>query len=304
MEHIDKPPILRGKVFFQIALLALILVVSGRSLLASLDACIRLPQARENAELVSAVVRNVERSTDSDGDYEYNVYIRYRYEGKDYDVLILSGTKDNSWKDRIGQSLSVRINPDRPGELIDSLEKRAENTVLGLGVFNLWLWIAAMPNRKKWTEDNGHGRCFIQQDLKDCVRRRWLWKWGLLTGTELVVCVLIFHNGIPGWNALLGAVLIWLGLKGFKHRRTDLQKISNEEFDIRNDTLTDKYETLNNNCKKKYCLKYTNENGSWRKTVSRQEYQEASIGQVMQGVYLSGEKRPTLILSEGKTEIV
>lgn len=304
MERYDKPSVLRQKGFLKIALLALILVVFGKALLGNLGDCIRLPQVLRNAQSVSAVVYNVECGTDSDGDSECDVYIRYHYEGKDYDVCYLSGTKDNSWANRVGESLSVRINPERPDELIDWIENGAGNMAMALGLFNLWLWPAAMPHRKKWTEAYGHDRYCIQQDLKDCVNRRWLWKWGLMTGAELVVLSVVFLGVIPVWNILLGAVLIWLGFKGFKHARTDLQKISNEEFSIREETLTDKYETIDNDCSKEYCLTYTNESGSWSKVVTPEVYQAAQIGQVKRGVYLAGEKTAMLLLTAGETEAV
>lgn len=291
MEHYDRPPILRKKRIFKIVLMVFLPIFFGSLLFRCLDACIRLPQARKNAQLVSAVIYDVK------GDEEYDVHIRYRYNGETYDVLYKSGTTDGSWKDREGQSMTIQIDASRPGMLIERMEINAENTVFALGFFNLWLLPSTIQSRKKWTEVYGNGRNFIQLDLKDCVRRRCLWKWGLLTGAGMIAVRVIFREDIPGWAALLGAVLLLLGLWGMKNYFADLKKISNEEFSILKNTVTEKG-TSRSRGSTKFYLKYTNENGSWDAPVSGEEYQAACIGQVRLGVFLPGERRPMLLLTE------
>lgn len=304
MKRIDRPPIIKVKVILKVVLLALLLVLFGENLLEGLDDSRRISQARQNAVTVSAVVSNVEADYNSDYVRVYHVYIRYNYKGDRYDVRYLSNKRNSSWMDRVGETLSVQIDPERPDHLIDKMEDNARYTPLGFGIINLWLAILAIPSRRKWTEVYGCGTSNIQQDLKDLVCRRWLWKWGLLTGAEMIVARMILREGIPGYAVPLGAVLIWLGSKGLKRRRADLQKIDNEEYTVRNITLTAKYEMPDNDGGTDYCLEYTDENGSWRNVVSYREYQSAMVGQVKRGVYMPQEKKPTLLLFQGSAEVV
>lgn len=66
-----------------------------------------------NAEVVSATITEIDSYRDSDGDYQYRVFVAYEYGGRDYDVA-LSEYSSSMYE---GKVISVYVDPDNPGRV-------------------------------------------------------------------------------------------------------------------------------------------------------------------------------------------
>ena len=299
MEHCEKPPILKGNVVLKCIAMILLLFFCGRGALMSLYDCIRFSKVQSNAVTVDAVVSNVEVEFDSEDGNEYDVYVRYTYAGESYEVRYLNDSDEGSWMDKIGQSVSLEINPHRPEELIVVLKSSAQAIALELCLLNLALALWVIPTHKNWTRVYGTGKAFVKKDLEVQLCRRWLWKWGVVTGLELIALPIIFSKVYAFWLMLPGAVFLFLGIKGARRFRADLEKVHNESFTVRDDTLVEKLTESDGDGGTDYLLVYSNGTDTWKKRVSYRQYLSAQPGQTERVVYLDGETHPILTVNGG-----
>lgn len=304
MEPCVKPTVRRGRVLLKYAAMLLLLIFFGGDVLLGLDACRRFSQAQRDAVTVDAVVCSVRQHEDDEGANEYDVYVRYIYAGGSYEVLYLDDSDDKSWTEKVGQSIALKINPHQPEEIIDRLEAKARGVVMNLWFLNLGLWIWAIPSRKSWTEIYGNDRTVVKKDLENQIRRRWVWKWGVLTGTEMIALNVIFLKVIPVWVLIVGVILLILGVKGGRRYDADLNKVSGDAFRIQTDTLVEKWEDYDSDGGKDYILVFSDGKNTWQKTVSYDEYHSVLPGQTQCVVYLEGETRPTLALMQSGAQAV
>lgn len=296
VRHNKKPGAMVAKVF-RLLMVALVLVFGGLGVLSGLDTCAYYKAVQDSAVTVEAVVTKVERFSADDG-WEYDVYIRYGYAGENYEVLYLDDTGDGQWKNRLGQTVSVEIDPADPGVVLSVLIASANSMLVYVMIMNMWIFFWPFRARPVWTQTYGCSHEYIQRDLEITLSSRWLWKWGMLSGAEMLVIGSIYADIVGGMMLPCGVLLAFLGLMGCKRFRRDMEKVRNGEFTIREDTLVEKCEESDGDGGLDCFLVYSGDRGTWRKKVSDNEYARSQVGQVKRVIYLDGEKKPTMELPD------
>ena len=72
---------------------------------------------RKDSVKVSATISQVTKGRDADGDKDYDAYVNYKYEGKEYKDVHLSYY---SMSMKEGKEIKIHINPDNPTKVYAS----------------------------------------------------------------------------------------------------------------------------------------------------------------------------------------
>lgn len=232
---------------------------------------------------------------DDDGDTDFELHIRYTYEGKQYSGIYETFNSKQDAQALIGQFVSIQINPEKPSEQLNDIGSNLRFA----GLFGSFFWamgvvFAFRRKRKCCTEVYGWHREYIQMDLnrkllEDCG----VWLAFLSAGLLYLALWQMFPSAmgdiwILGLGACVIGVLILLNWLSKRHKvreekyRLSRQTLTNKKIDDSGDTTT-------------YDLYYSDGINSWSRSVSMKRFHSARIGETVEAVILDGKKRPYFV---------
>lgn len=178
---------------------------------------------------------------DDDGDTDFELHIRYTYEGKQYSGIYETFNSKQDAQALIGQFVSIQINPEKPSEQLNDIGSNLRFA----GLFGSFFWamgvvFAFRRKRKCCTEVYGWHREYIQMDLnrkllEDCG----VWLAFLSAGLLYLALWQMFPSAmgdiwILGLGACVIGVLILLNWLSKRH------KVREEKYRLSRQTLTNK----------------------------------------------------------------
>lgn len=109
---------------------------------------------RETAVEVPAVITEITRRLDSDGEYHYNVYISYEYDGEVFEDVSISSYSSSMYE---GQEITLLCDPEHPGKIeLSSMIYFGPVLLMGMGAlfsviggFVLITFVVISSRRKK-----------------------------------------------------------------------------------------------------------------------------------------------------------
>ena len=93
---------------------------------------------------------------------------------------------------------------------------------------------------------------------------------------------------------VIAVVIAVVGMIQLKRKLGALRKVNADAFVLRRDVFVSKEIITDSEDPDVHKVTYENENGRWTRTVSRKIYNQASEGDVIESVYLEGERTPIL----------
>ncbi len=184
---LEKPPVVKEMLIKKCLWVGIFLLVGLGLMIYSILECVRYREIRDQGVTVRAVICDVKKDKDVDGETEYDVYVNYDYNGNNYTKLHLTSTK-SKWMDRVGDVLKITINPDNPTEELDDLtDGLFFSMFFGVPLFGFGLRnFFAMRHRLTWVEMYGMRDSAIRNDLIDGVKSSAGWLWGAVLGAGYI----------------------------------------------------------------------------------------------------------------------
>jgi hypothetical protein len=183
MERLEKPPVVKELLVKRLAICAVVLLIGAVLVCFSLRNSIRYRNLLNTGVEVTATIYEVKETKDVDDADHYEVYVTYTYLGKSYSKLHMSANH-REWLDRVGQTLTITINPENPTEELRDMESPIFFSMFfGLPVFCLGLTLLPFHGcRLSYVEMYGLRSSAIREDLVQNARRGKVWLWCLIYG--------------------------------------------------------------------------------------------------------------------------
>lgn len=276
-----------------VAVALVVILISGLCIISGIASAEKFERVRDRGVTVEAVITKVIEEYDAEDGTEYEVYIRYEYGGNTYDKLY--GTYGSSaWKNRIGETLSLEVNPEDPSEEMDDVKSGVVIFYVGAALlgFFIYLFVVVWQSDKPIPDGTQVEKvCFVLR------RRVWYKRISYVTLIASGAVWFLFIHAYPyspnalakilaGVQLIAGAVLIFLAAR-------DSRAIRNETYRIKYDPLVRKYiRKGDDETPDSYILEYSGEKGTWDMAVTQMSYRNAQCGQRMGAVYLPYKKKP------------
>lgn len=241
---------------------------------------------------VKATVAELEEYEDSEGATQYDLYISYTYDGKtyrpEYDVK-----KASAWRNRIGETITIRIDPENPAEPITNLTSGRWFIYVGI------VMVHAVACLSAGILDKHLDRGFLPDHEtlhgKVCawVRHRLTVP---LTAIFLALSLELLHWRYPrGFEGMflhiVGFVLIALALWRLRRVAQWFRMANNLEYEVVYGKLVEKiYDEGDSDSAATYDLRFTDGSRVWTKRVDAKTYHTAREGTSGMVVYLPNRK--------------
>lgn len=304
MDLHEKTPILREQRKMRSLFAAVCLGVFLLCVLHSAMACSRYVRAQDQAVTVCATITNVTKDSDPEEGRVYDVFIEYEYDGSSYTFKYRDDTRYSVWARRIGDTIQVQIDPDHPQEPLEAMRDDMRRFLLGLFFLGGGLVILNQPDHRYWTAAYGVSTETAKKDLEWNIRRRWIWKWCVISSAVMLSFKLLFFPVLSIWLLPAGAVLALLGIVGFLRCRRDLNKVEMGAFTICDLTVVGKPMDETRNDKRYHYLTFTDGTEKWKIRVKENEYNSIASGEMRKAAFLEGESKPEMIFLSAVPEIV
>ena len=300
-----KKPSLLGRILgITLAVLALGALAWG--LVYNLNRCGVYARVYENPVYVQAQVTRHSEYEDSDDNTTYYSYITYTVGGATYENVQYESFSTASKRTPLHTTLTVALNPENHGELLQKVASPLLTVflcaiALALVVVNLQSFRARSLQR---ASEGRPDRDKIAKDLQTLIASRFLRVFWM----GLTVVLGLLHRRFPilfgtGYLvATVGAGCCWLCCL-FNALR-DGNRVRKGNFTVRWDQLLKKESESDGEGGVSYCLYYVSKDAPdrvWCRQVSREAWDAAREGSVIQAVYLPGDKKPKL--TYGASEI-
>lgn len=243
---------------------------------------------------VEATVAEVDEYEDSDGYTMHDLYISYTYAGETYRPEY--NVKDASdWEDRIGETITVRIDPENPDEPVTNLITGRFGVYFGAVFFLAAAGVAArlldqyQPDGTIPDRDTLHSR---------------VWGWAKHRFVVPVVIALVgvalelLHwrcprSGEGMFLDIVGYVLIALALWRLIQAVRWLRMAKDQDYEVVYGRLAEKI-YQEGESSDTYRLKFTGSHSNFTKDVDPDVFHAAEEGAVGMAVYLPGKKTAIL----------
>jgi len=258
-------------------------------------------RVRENPVTVTATVTQHKIHTDDD-DTEYRSYITYTYDGVRYSNMSYENKSKKANLTPVGTKLSIQVSPEDPSQQIAKLKKGSMGVNISVVMAALILAVGYTLAQKIGLTKKGSDapdQETIRNDLKIKVRSR-------LMRPFLMLCGVGF--GLLDWrySAVLGQLPLGLAaacaagwLYCLYTTTRDYRRVENDEFELRQDVLTNKWESSDSDGTT-YTLVYKSNEQTWQTTVNAKIYCRAAIGDMILAAYFPGKKRPVIYYNLNK----
>ena len=210
---LEKPSVVKEMLISKCIWSGIFLFVGLVLLTYSVTQCVRFRNVEKCSVRLESVISRVEEGTDADGYDEYYVYVTYDYNGKTYTKKHLTSTKE-AWLDRVGETITIRINPDKPTEELNDIQ---DSIWLGFffGIPAMAVGITfcfRMRCRLSWVEMYGMRDSAIRKDLKEAAKqsRRYPFLLSLGIGYIAAGIYVLDVDSVGAADILLGLMILGL----------------------------------------------------------------------------------------------
>lgn len=168
MEQYQKPAVSKQMLLKKLLWVLPFLIIGLVLMLYSFSEIMRYYNVQGRAVTLNATVCRVEEGFDADGNDEYEVFVDYTYEGKQYTKRYMVSTSD-MWLDRIGDTVEIIINPDNPTEELKDMEDPLFFAMFfGLPIFGIGVTLAVkLPIRPYFGETYSLWETAFRNDLEN-----------------------------------------------------------------------------------------------------------------------------------------
>ena len=298
MEIYEKPPINPVKLILKILLIPFLTLISAVMLNLTFGYGEHYLEIRDRAIEVEAVIVRVEESWDSDGDREYDAIMRYTVNGQDYEQKYRSFGNKYKAEDRIGTTVVTSVDPEDPQtEVHDLAVKCGIGTFFSTAMMAILMATLTMRIRKPYTAYYGWSRAAVEKDLPHQIHSTYRWDVFLLPGI-VMVALLIRHRQVHSWFLFaIGAIVLLIGVVVLRNYIHAMRLLRQERFTLRRDTYVSKQIRTDSDGDEHYSITFTNGKNTWEQAVDRKRYDTLGSGNIIDAVYLEGDKRPIMTRS-------
>lgn len=298
MEIYEKPPINPVKLILKIVLIPFLTLISAVMLNLTFGYGEHYLEIRDRAVEVEAVIVRVEESWDSDGDREYDAIMRYTVNGQDYEQKYRSFGNKYKAEDRIGTTVVTSVDPEDPQtEVHDLAVKCGIETFFSTAMMAILMATLTMRIRKPYTAYYGWSRSAAEKDLPHQIHSTYRWDVLLLPGI-VMAALLIRHRQIHSWFLFaIGAIVLLAGVVVLRNYIHAMRLLRQERFTLRRDTYVSKQIRTDSDGDEHYSITFTNGKNTWEQAVDRKRYDTLGSGNIIDAVYLEGDKRPIMTRS-------
>lgn len=276
----------------RVLMAGIILLLMGIGMLKKVVDIVQYERTISESVSIDAVVSRVEQYEDADGDTQSDVYITYTYQGEEYEVKYEPET-DSGYKELIGKTVAVRIDPDHPDVLMENLIK--SRFIVYIGVLMVWGGIAVVRVGLTREPVGPPDREVIHLYL--CYRSRMGFVIPVGTGMLGIALILLHYLCPMGSEGMLfhvvGMVIVILSGWRLVYPVKLCRMVANREYTLVYSTLQEKvFDAGDSDSSDTYRLRFVNNRGTWWKRVDRVTYHNASVGDPGIAVYLPGKDVP------------
>ena len=295
MEILDKPPINPVKLILKIVLIPVLSLIVAAMVYVTFGYGEHYLQVCDTALEVEAVIVRVEESWDSEGDKQYDAIMRYTVNGQDYEQKYRSFGNKYKAEGRIGTTVVTSVDPEDPQtEIHDLAIKCGIGTVFSGIAMAILVAVISMGIRKPFTAYYGWNRASVEKDLPREIHRAYRWDVILLPGI-VVATLLIRHHQVHDWFLfVIGAIVLLRGVVLLRNYIRAMHLFRQERFTLRRDTYVSKRVTTDSDGNEQYHITFSNGKNTWEQTVNRKRYDAQGSGNIIDAVYLEGDKRPIM----------
>lgn len=290
----DKPPIVKELLWKKIAFGSIFLIIGLALMIFSISECRRFRAIRDAAVTVTATICEVKEVTDGDFGTEYDVYVEYSYQGKSYKECHMT-SKKSMWMDRVGQTLTLTINPEKPEEELDDLsDGLVFSMFFGLPIFCVGVHSLLIQNyRLTYVEMYGLRSSAIRSDLILSAKKQLAWLWLLLYGVGDIVFgfYIIDIDSVGAAAILLGVGVLILCVFFMVSYFKTLKRVKTDPYVVREFTVLDKRLTKDSDGDAQYEILLEYKDGKAWEHSTKKEYNSIYLGEKLTyifgcGVYL------------------
>lgn len=245
---------------------------------------------KDNALSVDAVVTHhkVEEPTTDDSTTDYISYIEYTVDGKVYSNIMYENTSIKSKLTPIGTTVTVKVNPENPKQLMSSLGTMIliSGTLVSLVIsYICGSLYETFIKSKKILEENltVHDKIYLYLKYKN----KSTIKTFLIVSTFALIeffLYLILEANLVCIISIIAVLIALFTLIRFLYKNN---KINKSQYNIINETLIDKEVVKNNDSEDEYYLSFSSENTSWKHKFSSRKYNMVEPGTIINSVYLN-----------------
>lgn len=256
----------------------------------------RYKQVLPHAVTVEGIITSVEIEKNAESSDDYKMYMTFSYEGKKYTIHYDTSGKSSSMN-RVGEQVSVKINPMNPSEKISVLKSNcATSGIVGIILLMLGMSMLRINERENYVAIYGLRKETIKKDIIAKIQGKMLWKFLLTTGAGFIAVTLYMSMVMPSFLFIIGGAALVLGMILWQDCRKKLNAAREELFQIKQVSVIQKEESRDSEGDPVYYLVYIDYTlGKNRHKVSRKKYNSAKIGDCLIVVYLTNPRNPFLV---------
>lgn len=258
--------------------------------------CLEYQRVCDSAIVVEAVVSKHAVKDEFGLEQSYDSRITYTVNGTTYkNILYERNVSRRSKLTPMDSRVTVAVNPENPGELLEHIIYPSEAFTLSLPLMAALAWLLQNLRRLRLSKnvDGKPDGDTVTRDLKIVLASRFLRVFFLLDVLSALLLYFLFP-AVFSWGILIVAGLFlvpWLIFLGFTLR--DAARIGKGDFLIRRELLVRKEKVKSGNGFKCF-LYYSGPEKEWRAPVLPAVYRRAVENSPVHAVYLEGFGRPLL----------
>lgn len=303
MDIHEKPPFRKGLLIVKCLLVFSLSVGGILLLLYSHTEIQRYLSVQSKAVTLQAVVTEVRENWDSETGYDYDLYVSYAYNGKQYSDHYDTLNSKKKAEAMLGKEVTVTINPEDPTEQLKDIRSGCDMYLLFGGLLLMCgVFCVALHCRKWGVEVNGWYQEVIYQDLRSKVSRGSAFWIGLFcVAVAWLVMYLLRPEVYHFLFAVLGGIALLTGAVLLVCWVSRLRLIENRQYIVGRDELVNK--TVHKDSDgTTYYLHYTDGQKEWKRSVMPKKYAAAQVGTIIETVRLKEKSKPYLCFSRKDNE--